>query len=250
MLPILQIGPLAIKTPGLIILLGLWVGLTLSERYIKKYCITNPNDVYNLVFIILISGLIGSRLAYIFLHFDTFVESPISAFSLNPGLLDLSGGAAFGFVGALIYGNRKNLSLWLTLDALTPLFATLEVALGLVHLASGDAFGAETDLPWAIELWGAKRHPSQIYEIVLGIVIFIAVWRWSRYSPKLPKGTTFLLFIILSSISRLFLEAFRGDSNVVLGNFRSIQLIAWIILAISLWGLGRMLYNISEEDMQ
>ena len=100
MLPILQIGPLAIQTPGVIILLGLWLGLNLSEKYAKNNK-ANPNDIYNLVFIGLISGLSGARLAYIFLHLDTFAESPISIISLNPGLLDPSGGAAIGLIAIL-----------------------------------------------------------------------------------------------------------------------------------------------------
>ena len=37
MFPILQIGPLAIQVPGLVIIAGLWFGLTLSEHRAKKH---------------------------------------------------------------------------------------------------------------------------------------------------------------------------------------------------------------------
>jgi hypothetical protein len=50
MFPILQIGPLAIQVPGLIILAGLWLGLSLAERRAKKRE-SNPSVLYNLVFV-------------------------------------------------------------------------------------------------------------------------------------------------------------------------------------------------------
>ena len=77
MFPILQIGPLAIQVPGLVIIVGLWFGLTLSERRAKKRG-QNPNVLYNLVFIAIISGVIGARLAYVLSYPDAFAENPSS----------------------------------------------------------------------------------------------------------------------------------------------------------------------------
>lgn len=37
MLPILPIGPLAIQFPGLVILLGLWLGLSLAEQSVQSH---------------------------------------------------------------------------------------------------------------------------------------------------------------------------------------------------------------------
>ncbi len=36
MLPVLQVGPAAIQMEGLILLLGLWIGLTLSEKFCNE----------------------------------------------------------------------------------------------------------------------------------------------------------------------------------------------------------------------
>ncbi len=48
------------------------------------------------------------------------------------------------------------------------------LAVPLANLASGDAFGAPSSLPWAIELWGAARHPVQIYEAVAaGLILWV-----------------------------------------------------------------------------
>ena len=175
MMPILNIGPLAIQLPGLLILLGLWLGLSLAERHAKSQDV-HPNILYNLVFIGLIFGVISARLAYVARYPAIFSATPLSLISLNPGLLDAWGGVAGGMIVTLIYGQRKSLQFWPILDALTPLFLVLFIALGLSNLASGAGFGAPTQLPWGILLWGAIRHPTQIYESLAAILILVWLW--------------------------------------------------------------------------
>jgi phosphatidylglycerol:prolipoprotein diacylglycerol transferase len=127
-----------------------------------------------------------------------------------------------------IYDSRQNLSLWPTLDALTPLFATLAIGLALSHLAAGTAFGSPTDQPWGIELWNATRHPTQLYELIASLLVLGVVG--FRKADSRP-GTIFLTFIALTAASRLFLEAFHGDSTLIFGGLRLAQIIAWIALA-------------------
>ena len=236
MLPVLQIGPLALQAPGLILLIGLWIGLSLAEK-LAAHFESDPAKIYNLVFIALISGIIGARLSYIIQYFEAFRTNLLGIFSLNPGLLDPVGGILSGTALGLIYGKRKNLALLQTLDALSPLMAVMGVAFGLSHLASGDAFGAETILPWGIDIWGATRHPSQIYETILAILILWFIWRRAPNADFQLPGEAFYIFLALSAGSRLFLEAFRGDSSLFPNGLRIAQIIAWFVLAASLWGL-------------
>jgi prolipoprotein diacylglyceryltransferase len=143
------------------VLIGLcWLSLT--ERKAPRYGI-QPNRLYNLVLIALVSGILGARLAYVLRYPAAFAASPFSLFSLNPDLLDPWGGLAVGLLSGVIYAQRKNLPFWPLLDALTPAFGTMAVAFGLANLASGDAYGASSNLPWSIDLWGERRHPVQIY---------------------------------------------------------------------------------------
>lgn len=238
MLPVLNIGPLAVQTPGLALLIGLWLGLSLAEKYAPRRGVS-PNLLYNLVFVALVSGVIGARLAYLARYPEAFASSPLSLLSLNPGLLDASGGLAVGLIVALIYAQRKGMPLWPTLDALTPLLMVMALALGVAHLAAGTAFGAETQVPWAIELWGAQRHPSQVYEILAAGAILAILWP-GRWSKQAPAGRYFLLFVALTAARCLFLEAFRGDSLLLAGGWRAAQIVAWLALAGSLWGMKQL----------
>ncbi len=235
MLPILQIGPLALQTPGLMYLLGLWFGLSLAEKFAPKRGIS-PDTLNNLVFTGLIAGIAGARLGYVIQYPEAFLASPLSLFSPNPGLLDPFSGFAAALIAALVYGAHKKLEIWHTLDALTPFFAVFMIGAALANAASGAAFGMETSLPWGIELWGATRHPTQFYELGGAILILLVLGPRFKDTPT-PAGTIFLTFLALTSAARLFFEAFRGDSALILGGIRTIQIAAWLVLAGALWGL-------------
>jgi prolipoprotein diacylglyceryl transferase len=239
MAPILNIGPLAIQLPGLILLLGLWLGLSLAERHSATRGVS-ANTLYNLVFVSLIAGAIGARLAYIARYPSAFSANPLSVISLNPGLLDPVGGVASALLAALIYGQRKSIGFWQALDALTPVFAVLSVAMSLANLASGAGFGSPTNLPWGIPLWGAVRHPTQIYETLAAAIILAILWPGRERARSLQTGVYFLSFAAVTSASRLFLEAFRGDSQLLPSGIRAAQLVAWLVLAACLWGIYKL----------
>jgi prolipoprotein diacylglyceryltransferase len=248
MLPTIQLGPLSLQVPGLVVLVGLWIGLTLSERRAKLRG-ENPSHLYNLVFIALVAGLVGARLSYALTYPDAFTANPLSLVSINPGLFDPFAGMLIAAAAAAVYLYRKQIPFWPTLDSLTPLFAVMSIALGITHFASGSAFGKPTELPFGIQLWGETRHPSQIYEIILSALILVAVYIIDRTSWSRIPGNTFLSFIALSAFARLVLEAFRGDSILVVGGFRGAQVLAWFILASSLLFLARRLHA-EHEDQQ
>ena len=214
----------------ILIVVAAWFGLSLAEKRAARYNV-NAEVLNNLIFASLIAYILGGRLFYAAEHLAAFMQSPLSLISLNITLFDSWGALATAIVTGLVYAQRKGLSLWSTLDALTLFFATLAVGLGFSHLASGAAFGQEASLPWAINLWGAMRHPTQIYEIIASILTLGLLW-FRKVDSK--PGSDFLLFAALTAASRLFIEAFRGDSTLVFGGLRAAQLAAWIILATAL----------------
>lgn len=234
MLPILQIGPVAVQMPGLILLAGVWVAVSLTDREAPRYSL-KASTISNMILIGLVVGILSARIRYAIRFFDVYLENPLSVFSLNPTTLAPVEGALTGLAVAAYYGYRKGLPLWPTLDAMTPGLAAFGIALGFAHLASGDAFGAETTAPWAIELWGAPRHPTQIYEVMTAAIIFWAIWELRRKLPA--SGLLFLTWIALSALSRLIIEAFRGDSIIALGSVRSAQVVSVAILLLALIGM-------------
>ncbi len=238
MLPTIQIGPLALQTPGLMLLLALWLGISQAEKHAPVHKI-KVDALYNLVFYSLIGGILGARLFYVLQYVDAFMTQPLDIFSLNTGLLDPFGGIATGLITALMVGRRQNMEFWPTLDALTPLLTLLAMGLACSHIASGEAFGMETSLPWplSIPLWGAQRHPTQFYELVAALAIYgFLLLAFTR--PHTPPGRLFLTFLALFAGSQLFIDGLRADGALLLGRLRTEQIVDWLALAISFWGLG------------
>jgi phosphatidylglycerol---prolipoprotein diacylglyceryl transferase len=237
MFPVLQLGSIALPTAPLLLMLGVWVGAWLAEREAARLDL-NGDTVAALVLVGLFAGLIGARLGYIAQHLGIYRADPLGMFSPNPSTLALAPGLLAGGLAMVITGQRKQLPFWPTLDALAPGLAALGVAVGVAHLASGDAFGAPARLPWSIVLWGEARHPTQVYELI-GALAVLAIWRWSR--ARLPfDGVSFLLVVALSAAVRVFLEAFRGDSWIIAGGLRGAQVVGLVVLALCLAVLPRL----------
>ncbi|HQX02033.1 MAG TPA: prolipoprotein diacylglyceryl transferase, partial [Anaerolineales bacterium] len=147
----------------ILLVIAAWIGLTLAEKRAERHGISKEN-INNVIFYGLIAFVIGGRISFVLQNAPAFLKSPLGILSINLDIFDPLGAMAVALVVTLIYGQRSELSLWPTLDALMPFFAIISIGMGLSHLAAGTAFGKETDLIWGIDLWNATRHPTQIYE--------------------------------------------------------------------------------------
>ncbi len=250
MFPVLQIGPLALQTPGLLILIGIWVGLSVMERFASRFKVES-NQLYNLVLVSLFVGIIGARLAYAIQYSSIFLTNPLNIFSLTPTMFNGEAGLMLGLLAGFIYGQRKSLPLLPTLDALTPGMSVFMIFYHLANFASGDAFGSVVQMPFAIQLWGESRHPVQIYEMTAAIVIAAAIifrtQRMNKANTYYQEGVYFWSFLAFSALARLFFDYFRGDSTTILGSIHVAQVIAWIILAFSLWQLNKHI-NLPQDS--
>lgn len=249
MLPVLNVGPLALPLPGLIWLAGLWLGLSLADKNAARRGV-NPNTLSSLVLIGLLGGAVGGLLSLVIASPSILIKDPLSLrlALANPGLLDPWGALAGGLVASLVYAQRKKLALWPTLDALTPLLAVLALSMHLANMASGAAFGLPTRLPWAIALWGETRHPVQAYEALAAALVLAWAWPSRPVWKRAPLGSYFLSFIAASAAAAIFLHAWRGDSSLLPGGLRPTQVIAWGLLAASLWGLSRRKNKPAPEE--
>lgn len=236
MFPLLELGPFSLPVSTLVLLVGLWMAFLAAERTGPGYGI-RPDQIYGLGGLALVAGIVAARLGYAARYLDSYLGDPAAIVALDGNTLDVSAGLLFASLVALLTMRWQRLPLQPTLDSLAPGFALLAVALGAAHLASGAAFGAPTTVPWAVELWDARRHPSQLYEIIAALAIFTLIWRLRRYNPF--AGFLFSLWLTLAASSRLILEAYRGDSSIVAGTLREAQLAAILMTLVALWLMGQ-----------
>jgi len=233
MLPSIHIGPLMIQLPGLALLVGLWLSMEIASRHAVRLRLSGE-AVANMIFWGLGAGAVAARLGYAARFPDVFLQAPLSLLALNPQTLDWPTGLLGGLTAMWLYAQRKHLPWRPTLDALGMGLATMAVFVSLAHVFSGDAYGMPTQLPWGIELWGAKRHPTQIYELVLTLAVLAWVGERARKSLR-GDGTVFLETVGLLAAVRLFVEAFRGDSVAIANGIRVAQVAALAVLLVVLW---------------
>lgn len=238
MLPTFTFFRLVIPVPILTILAGIWIGLSVTERFCQRNGIS-ANTLYNLVFATLISSAVTARMFYVLAYPKIFLGDPLSIVSPSVGLFDPWGAAAGGLVAFIAYTQQSKNRINTMLDALTPALAIFALAFHLSNFASGSGYGTTSSVPWAINLLGMQRHPVQIYEAVGAALIFLVLWRNWLTLGAIP-GRDFFQFIAVSACARLFFEFFHADSQLVAGQFRLVQIAAWLILALCLIALHRL----------
>ncbi len=227
MFPYLRLGPFLLQMPLLALVIGFWIGAAFIEREAARLGL-NKEKINNLIGYGLVGGILGARLMYAAQYTSVYLANPLGLLSFSTSTLSLVGGFVIGIGVASIYAYRQKLPFRQTLDALTPGLAFFMIAIGASHLLSGNAYGAPTRISWAMYLWSDYRHPSQLYEIFLALVVFTIVL--PKTIPAHAPGVRFVQFVALSAITRVFLEAFRGDSILWLDGYRAAQVMGLIVL--------------------
>lgn len=79
-------------------------------------------------------------------------------------------------------------------------------------------------------------HPTQIYEVIMGFVMFLILWRNRKHTHA--EGWLFGLYCVVAGIERFIVEFFRAKDDRLLGPLTLAQAIGLTISAI---GVGIML---------
>jgi phosphatidylglycerol:prolipoprotein diacylglycerol transferase len=207
-----SIGGLRIYSYGVFLALGFIVA-TIIARYRFKQQYKNPDTVLDLVLAAAVGGIVGARLFYIIGHWSDFMAYKAEIFKVNMEGLVFYGGLLLGLTLALIVGRWRQLRFWTTMD-LAGVCVPVGLAIGRIGcFLNGCCYGKPTGLPWGITYPLSSgivgpRHPTQIYELVLDLVLFGLLW-WKKDSFE-REGTVFWLFALGYAAIRFTVEFFRA----------------------------------------
>lgn len=236
MLPIINIGPMAIQTTGLIIVIGIWLSMIITEKNSPKYKL-DPQQLESILMWSLAAIIVFARVGYIARYPSIFFEYPLSMLSINLQLFDFQSGFILGVIFFVVLIRRKKLTLNSVLNAMTPGLIIFGMFYFLSLFAAGKYFGLLSDLPWAIEVWGVRRHPLQLYYVVAAGLLLVKVF--SQLEKKNINQRLFWETARLFSIIVIILDFLRGDQKLLLGPVHILQLLALLLLISSMWMIQR-----------
>lgn len=202
----INLGFFNIQVWGLMTAIGVLIATILAVKRGKKIGV-KEEIVYDILFYALISGIIGSRLLYVFENWVYYSNNIIEIFKFWKGGLSFTGGFLLGFTTVYFYLKKHKLNFWQYTDLLAPSIVIGHLFGRIGCYLIGDHLGSPTNLPWGIMQEGALRHPVILYEIIyLAIILFILF-----KLPKLKNGNLFLLYITMYSFARFINDFFRID---------------------------------------
>lgn len=157
---------------------------------------------------IMVSGILGARLAYVMANLPDYFEDPLQIIRIDRGGLIYYGGFIGAFLGIVYLAHRKDEPLWRFGD-LVITAVPLGHAIGRVGcFLNGCCYGKACDLPWAV----GNNHPTPIYESIFNLFLYIAlVWYHGR---KKRHGTVVAMYLLIYPIGRFLFEMTRGDDRM------------------------------------
>jgi len=235
---IFQLAGINIYSYGFFVSLGIIFAVLYLWKRVQREG-GSPETVIDLTLVIVLSGIIGARLAYILLY-DTsyYLRNPLKIFMLQEGGLAFYGAFVFGFLTAILYLRKKGIPVLFFLDMASPAVA---LGYGIARIGcflNGCCYGKPTTILWGVVfpcVDGLRRHPTQLYSLLAAVLIF-AFLVWKTQKGVCFQGQIFSLFLILYGLSRSVIELFR-ENNQLVGGASTASL-----AALALASVGSLLY--------
>ena len=217
-------GHIAIPTYGVCTALALLLALAVS-MFTAKRAALNPERVWNLELLAILTALFASRLLMILGHPHLFRTHPFWLLGLVtlPNIWFALGGVLAALLAAMLYALAEGLPLLKTADVIAPGVALAFCLNRIGAYCGGSAWGTPTQLPWGViyrspvaYLWyrvplGVPLHPVELYDAAASLVLF-ALLLWMGRSGRTGRaGEIAGAWLFLYGVIRFFLEFLRGD---------------------------------------
>jgi phosphatidylglycerol:prolipoprotein diacylglycerol transferase len=223
---LLQFGHIAIPTYGALTALALIAGLAAAVHFARRLGL-DPNRIWSLCLIGILTTLIGARLLLVFSYFSAFRQHPFWILGLtnihSAWVIVLSMAAGFG--AAMLYALAEGLPVLAVLDCLAPAAA---LAVGINRIGAflaGLDYGTPTARAWGViytsriaALWyrtplGTRLHPVQLYDAGVSLLILAVLLWW--LPRRTQEGELAGAWLFLYGFSSFFLSFYRAGSGAV-----------------------------------
>jgi phosphatidylglycerol:prolipoprotein diacylglycerol transferase len=182
----------------------------------------------------LVGAFVGARLTHVLVEPDKTAQLLDFYGMLQPRTPgNIIGLMIGGFLGGLAV--RRSLDLPSLGNYYAPAFAAASVVWRVGCTCGGCCYGKPCNLPWAVHLDGADRHPTMIYEGLFNLVMLAILWRLRRRITR--ENELLYLYFAAYAIFRFWLEFLRVYPPIAFGltgaQYLCMAILAW--LGIYLW---------------
>ena len=186
-----------------------------------------------------LGGIVGARLWDVFFfdwsyYHNHLLEIPF----VWQGGMAIQGGVILGTIVGIIYTKRHHIDTWALADIIAPAIIIGQAIGRMANLLNGDAFGHPTGSTFGIlypsstlayQVYGNQPlWPAEIWESQIDVIIFVLLLMFR--TTKHAKGQAFILYAILYSVARFFLEYLRGDYVTLAFGLKSAQLTSLTVI--------------------
>jgi phosphatidylglycerol:prolipoprotein diacylglycerol transferase len=250
-------GGLVVTSFGLMMALAFLTGGWVLSRELGRKG-EDPEVAWDVVMYAAVGGILGAKFYYMILHWPETAADPLGAILSRSGLVWYGGFIAAALLIAWRI-SRLKLSVPRVADAVAP---ALALAYGVGRIGCflvGDDYGGPSSLPWAVAFpngappstAGNLRHyfgvsvpdsipdatvltvhPTQIYEVLMAVVIFAILWRLRTRLTR--PGLLFATYLALAGVERFIVEIFRAKDDRFLGPLTVAQSISIALVVAAL----------------
>jgi phosphatidylglycerol:prolipoprotein diacylglycerol transferase len=241
-----------IKFYGVIIAIAMLVGYLVADHEAKKT--GQQKDLYlDFLLIVVITSIIGARLMYVVMEWDSYKDNLWQIFNLRSGGLAIYGGIIAGLITLAIYVRIKKQNFGVMADTACLGLVTGQIIGRWANFMNLEAFGGFTNSFFAMQIRtdqayyipanmqdklvtysGAQYlqvHPTFLYESLwnLGLLILLLIYK----KHKKFEGELILLYMLGYGIGRFWIEGLRTDQLLIGSTGIPISQLLAVLIAIA-----------------
>ncbi|MDD4607132.1 MAG: prolipoprotein diacylglyceryl transferase [Patescibacteria group bacterium] len=221
---------------GFFIVVGILLGLGLILYLAKKYHI-HSDHVWQLVFYLLIFGLVGARIYHVLCEMPYYLYQPLDILKFWQGGMGIFGGVIAGVAVVYFYTRKYHLPFWLWLDILVVGLIVGQAMGRWGNYFNQELYGLPTILNWGIPIDVANRvdkyvlfqffHPTFLYQsiwncLACSVLLISHAFRFKKIirGQLIRPGIIFTTYVWFYSVGRFMIEFLRIDRQPEFGMWR------------------------------
>ena len=251
----ISINGFSIYWYAVLITSGAVLGILYAFKVAKNHGV-NDDDLLDVIFVAVITGILGARIYYVVFQWDYFQHNLTEILNIRSGGIAIYGGIIGGILGGYIVCRIKKIKVIPILDIAG---VSLLVAQGIGrwgNFVNQEAFGFNTTSIFGMYSEATNKyltehqeslaqlgmivdpslpvHPTFLYESVWCIVGAILLAIYSKHRKF--DGEIALMYAAWYGLGRFFIEGLRTDS-LMIGSFRVSQLLALVCVIVSAFAI-------------